>query len=129
KLLTRTRQDSERSHDLLMRNSRRLAQKFADDVDRVDVRALLRARRRLPKQAEVLAVSLPEVAKSWRKNRQLILNRAALELHNAGFQHRLRAIVERTKDTSALTIQSGIMASAVRLREALVDYRVEVEQD
>ena len=123
KLLARTRKHSEQSLDLLLRGSRTLAQSFADDIDRLDVQAVIRSERRVPKQAEAVTANLVDAAKAWRLNRQLILNRAALELHNAGFQQRLRAIVERTKDGAALTIQTGILSGATALRESLVRYR------
>jgi amino acid transporter len=123
KLLARIRKRSEQSGDLLLRGSRTLAQSFADDIDRLDVYTVIRRKRRLPSETEGLDATLLEVSAAWRQNRQLVLNRAALELHNAGFQQRLRAIVERTKDSTKMAIQQGILHGTELLREALADYR------
>ncbi|PRQ09445.1 amino acid permease [Enhygromyxa salina] len=127
KLLARTLKRSEQSRDQLLHASRSLAQAFADDTARLDVQAVIRNHRRVPKQAQGLDASLLEAAAVWRKNRQLVLNRASLELHNAGFQQRLRAIVERTKDSTTMTIQAGILRGASLLRESLVEYRKAIE--
>ena len=127
KLGARIRKRREQSRDQLLRSSRRLAQGFADDLDRLDAPAFIRRHRRLPKTAEGLDARLREVPDAWRQNRQLILNRAALELHSAGFQQRLRAIVERTKDAAALTIQNGILRAVEQLRAALVVYREAID--
>ena len=126
KLHARVAKRNEQTRDHLLHGSRALAQGFANDIDSLEVYALLR-QRRVPNDAEDLAERLQELAPIWRQNRQLVLNRAALELHNAGFQQRLRAIVTRTKDASAMAIGSGILAGAVTLREALVDYRERIE--
>ncbi|NVB36888.1 amino acid permease [Pseudenhygromyxa sp. WMMC2535] len=122
KLATRTRKQTERSHDLLMRASRTLAQSFADDIDRLDVHALL-GERRLPKQAEALTGGLPDVAARWQHNRKLLLNRASLELHNAGFQHRLRAIVDRSTQAISQGIERGVLRSCEELRGYLAEAR------
>src|SRR5690606_28002777 len=126
KLLARTLKRNEQRRDLLLHGSRTLAQQFADELDRLDVHALIRRERKLPKQAEGLGASLVERAGTWRKNRQLVLNRAALELHTAGFQQRLRTLVERTKDSATQAIQAGIYQGVARLRGTLAEYKAEL---
>ena len=126
KLLARTLKRNEQRRDLLLHGSRTLAQQFANELDRLDVHALIRRERKLPKQAEGLGASLVERAGTWRKNRQLVLNRAALELHTAGFQQRLRTLVERTKDSATQAIQAGIYQGVARLRGALAEYKAEL---
>ncbi|GEM_PF-26432 len=124
KLAARTRKRAEQSGDLLQRASRTLAQNFADDIDRLDIHALTRRKRRLPASTHAFEQAIPELAEHWRQNRKLILNRASLELHNAGFQHRLRAIVERSKDAIAQTIHTGILRECTQLRNNLEAHRV-----
>lgn len=128
KLAGRMRKRAEQSRDQLLHASRSLAQNFADDLDRLDIAHLIRNQRRLPASVEGREQTLPEVAGHWRINRKLILDRASLELHNAGFQHRLRAIVDRSKDSIAQTISTGILRDCAQLREQLDRYRTALRE-
>lgn len=127
KLGGRTLKRAEQSRDALARAARTAAQSFANDIDRLDAPAVIRRSRRLPAGSEGLDQALLEVAGHWRRNRKLVLARAALELHNAGFQHRLRAIVERSKDAAAQSIQGGVVRGYEGLRASLVEYRAALE--
>lgn len=104
-------------HGWLVRGSRELAQAFADDLDRIDVRRLTRKQRKT--KGTGLAESLAPVPKQWEGNQRALHERAKLGLQVSRFQHKLALLANRRKRALAAQISGGAQVDVQGLRSDL----------
>jgi amino acid transporter len=117
----------------LLAGSRKLAQRLAEDLSRLDVRNLVRRERRPdPKGLARERERLEGFPHQWFAHQRLILERARLGLRLATFQHRLASIVERDKQAIVLNVNSGALGECKRVLtdlRRLADQLTAHEQD
>ncbi len=102
----------------LLRSARFLSQRYADDLDRLDVQRLAKRERKIDQQTKDALARLDELPATWVEAQQMLLYRAKLGLKVSTFQHRLATVVFKTRETVALEVGSGTRSSVVKLRDA-----------
>jgi len=102
----------------LLQSTRTLSQRYADDVDRLDVEHLAKRERRIEPETRDENARLDEIPDTWLEAQQMLLYRAKLGLKVSTFQHRLATVVFKTRETVALELSGGVRSSVLKLRDA-----------
>ena len=113
---------AERTHEL--------SQGFARDIERLDVRHLLKGERRPPKPARAAArfAALRRSPETWQHHQVLLLHRARLGLQIAAFQHRFSVLALKARNDIAHGIRGSVLGEGAALLEALQGFIAEAEQ-
>ncbi len=96
-----------------------LAESYARDIERLDVRPFVKSVRSVPKHAQVLQSELREIPERWLQNQRQLLSLATLALRLSSFQHRLAALTSRERDAITLDVKSGVLSQIHELEGAL----------
>ena len=107
----------------LLVKARELSIRFAADIDRLDVRRLIKKERRVTKDAVRLATALGEIPDRWKDNQARLVQLAGLALKLSSFQHRLKAMANRERDQVALDVRNGVLSQCQALAAALEEFR------
>jgi amino acid transporter/DNA replication protein DnaC len=116
-----THETSEAMRHELMRSARLLAQRLADDLQRIDLHRLVPKQRKLPppKQLEVELQRLREIPDAWSHNQRLLLHRAKLALLIASFHNRFTTIALRARAEVSLQIRNSALGELQSLHKQL----------
>lgn len=117
------RQTASRMRAGMLARARSIANALIADLDRIDVNRVLRKERTLSREAVSAALVLPDIAERWSNNARLRVRRGELQLAVAGFQHRLKSIVERAIRSIGSELSRGVLADYDSLLEALGRYK------
>ncbi|MCA9604787.1 MAG: amino acid permease [Myxococcales bacterium] len=99
----------------LAADARDLAQRYGDDLSRLDLPLMLESSRKLPKQTDALRAGLLSAASVLYENQRALFERAQVGLKVSAFQHRLATIVQRTQESIQMEIKAGVLSSYRRL--------------
>ncbi len=103
----------------ILAQAHQIAQGFADDLGELDVRDLIRKKRRPPTNSADVRGDLQVLVAQWKDRQGLLLDRAKLGLQVSTVQHRLATVAHKIKQTLALDIRNGTLAGYEFLRSAL----------
>ncbi|MCB9597442.1 MAG: amino acid permease [Sandaracinaceae bacterium] len=103
-------------------DARELAQRYADDLARIDLPLLLETSRKLPRHLDALRTGLLGGATVLYEHQRAIFERAQVGLKASAFQHRLATIVLRTRESIALEVKSGILSAYRGLAKSLREF-------
>lgn len=123
------RERGDASLGAVLADAHALAQAFAEDIGRIDVRRHLRQARRAYLSGDEWEADLEAAPERWLEHQQLLVGRAQLGLQVSSFQHRLATIANRTKEALALELRSGMLGDCEALRQALVELQEKVDAD
>jgi amino acid transporter len=104
----------------LLGQAHAIAQGYADDLGRLDVREFVKRERKLPKSAGAVRADLSDLPGTWRDNQVLLVERARLGLTVSTVQHRLATVAQKVKQTVELEIRNGTLADYEKLHAALI---------
>jgi len=107
----------------LKSRARSIANRFAADLERVDVNLVLRKQRTVSREATEAGEELEGAAERWSENARLRVRRGQLQMAVAGLQHRLRSIVTRARNAISDQLMHGVVADYAALSEAITTYR------
>ncbi|RLB53157.1 MAG: hypothetical protein DRJ42_12740 [Deltaproteobacteria bacterium] len=107
-----------RNRRVLLGSSRALSQRYADDLDRLDLARHQKRSRRLSLEAKEDLLRLDELPGAWLSAQEMLIYRAKLGLSVSTFQHRLATVVYRTRETVKVELTGGVRGSVQKLRDA-----------
>lgn len=112
---------AERTHEL--------SQTFCRDIERLDIRRLVKGERRPPKPSRAAArfATLRGSPETWRHHQVLLLHRAQLGLQIAAFQHRFSVLAFKTRNDIAQGIRGSLLGDVGKQLEALQAFVAQVE--
>lgn len=99
----------------LLIGSREVCQAFADDLNRLDVRPLVKRERRASGVVDSMKDQFAEALADWTKNQRLLVERADLGLSIADFQHRLSSIAQKERASILLGLRNGALSECEAL--------------
>jgi hypothetical protein len=99
----------------LLVGAREVCQAFADDLDRLDVRPLVKRERRTSGSIDSTKDHWAEALNDWTRNQRLLLERADLGLSIADFQHRLSSIAQKERASILLGLRNGALSECEQL--------------
>lgn len=111
----------------LRAESRRVAQGYADDLNRLDIARRVKKERKPGKRMDALRAELTSSAERWVTRQRLLLEQTGSELLVAGTQHRIAAITQRTRDTVLGQVRAGLIRHYGELIGALTAFRDDME--
>jgi amino acid transporter len=114
---------------LFLRNFRQVSIELSGDFMRPELGRWVRHERRLSPEARDGQAQMMEVPQTWTTNETLLVRRAELELLVAVLGKRLAVIAERTKDSLAMELRSGITADLERLLTILRSAESKLEKN
>jgi len=94
-----------------------LTQKYADDLERLDIHPLIAKSRQVTESFDT--EDLEEIPALWKKHQAQLTVRAILALSLSGVQHRLTAIVGRERDAIKLGLKNGAASECQRVSAKL----------
>jgi len=87
-------------------------EQISKDLNRVDVNALHKRRKRLPKlSGEKLSKKIKEIPGKWRRNQTLFVNSALMELMLVAAQNQLAAVVHKVVSKVGETFEINVIAN------------------
>ena len=110
----------------LRAESRRVAQSYADDLDRLDLARRVRKDFKPGKRTDSLRAELTSSSEKWVARQRLLLEQTGAELLVAGMQHRVAAITQRTRDTVLGQVRAGLIRHYGDLIDALTEFSEEM---
>ncbi|MEM9194476.1 MAG: hypothetical protein AAGF12_35190, partial [Myxococcota bacterium] len=110
---------AKRQRRIIRQTARRVSQRYALDLDRIDLHPFVRRERRIPEEARGTFIELKEMPQHWFESQQLLLGRAELGLTVSTFQHRLATVSQRLRDLIGSELQGGITSELIALKDSL----------
>ena len=108
--------------------SRRVAQAYADDLDRFDLERRLKKDRKAGGRTDELRSELTSAAGVWSTNQRLLLEETGAELLVAGMQHRISAITQRMRDTVVGQVRAGLLRQYSELIDRLSAFSASMDK-
>ena len=115
-------------HRALLEETRELSQRFALDLDNVDVARVVKKYRANVKEAKTVANALKEQVETWHRHQALLVQRAQLGLLLAGFHHRFTAVANKAKNDVALEIRGGALAAIDELTKQFTAFLEDLDK-
>lgn len=103
----------------LAAEGRQLAQRYGDELARIDLPLLLESSRKPPPASRGAGEGLLAAGAVLYEHQKALFERALVGLKVSAFQHRLATIVERTREAVALEIKNGVSASLRAMIDAV----------
>ncbi len=128
-LVSRSKERVNHQQWTLLVTARDLASRFSADIDRLDVRRLIKKERRVSREAAAAVAALGELPGRWKENQARLVELADLAIKLSSFQHRLTAIAGRERDQVALEVKNGVLSQCETLAGALDEFHAKLGQD
>ena len=107
--------------------SRRVAQAYANDLDRFDVARRVTKDRKPGRRVDALRSALTTSPEGWAARQRMLLEETGVELLVAGMQHRISAISQRMRDTAVGQVRAGLIRHYADLVKQLTAFRDEMD--
>lgn len=116
-----SRQLTEVTATRLAERTHEVAQRFAREIEQLDIGPLVRQERRPPPTKKVVArfTALRGSATTWQHHQVLLLRRAQLGLQIAAFQHRFSALAVRARNEVTQAINESVLGDGTALLASL----------
>ncbi len=106
----------------LLVTARQVAVGLAADLDRLDVRRLIKKERRVPRDAATLRSELRELPARWKESQARLVELDELALRLSSFQHRLTAAVTSEHEAMLREVNDGVLRRCKEVEAELVGY-------
>ena len=103
--------------------ARDIANRFAHDLERVDIVPLMRRHRGVSREGTAALQDLSVAVERWPTNVRLRSRRVALAMAVTGVQHRLISIVTRARNNVAEQLRSGVNADYGAMVDGLAAFK------
>ncbi len=100
-----------------------LAQRYADDLDRLDLARVQKRERRIQASDRESQLRIAELPDEWLTAQSMLVERAEIGLKVSTFQHRLATIVHRAREDVRHDLECGVLSMLVKIEAALERWR------
>ena len=108
--------------------ARRVAQVYADDLDRFDIARRVHKDRKPGLRSDALRQELSASAEQWVVRQRLLLEETSAELLVASMQHRVSASTQRMRDAVVGQIRAGLVRQYAELIDKLTAFRESMDK-